>query len=205
MTLWSLLRQVAARHFHHWRLTLQALMFCLLAKAQELFGPRDPRYSVTVTLADVPTPRVVSGPDHFEILFPSAYATDRLQVVYGIGHEVGHVICDSHAPFVTRIEEGACEINAIDSIGIQREWITAQYGAIPVGFPDPNPDYWYSEYLVFRLLDHDQKAIRKIRERQPQLSLASADLILECVPAVSRRLAEQLAVRLTTTTETNNV
>lgn len=182
-------------------MNLENLMFRLLAQAQEFFGPRNPNYNVTVEVADVPAARVIAMPDRYVIRLPRAYATDRLQVVWGIGHECGHVICGSRTPYVTALEEGACTISAIDAIGDQRDSIKAQYGEIPLGLPGLDSDYWYSEYLVFRLLDHDRDAIRKIREHQPRLSLADADLIRECVPSVGRRLADQLATKLTTTVQ----
>lgn len=176
-------------------MNLETLMFKLLAEAQELFGPRDPRYRVAIEAADIsgaktvsPNPTIASAlPECLLIVVPLSCLDNPWHAVYYTSHEVGHVICGPSLGYTTNIEEGACVVHTVDSIS---RFIMHKDGYC---MHSPQPKYWRAEYYVCQLLYHEPRAIRLIRERCPKLSMVDADLICECVPSIDRRLAEKLA------------
>jgi hypothetical protein len=170
--------------------SLETMMFELLTRAQNRFGPRDPSYAITIKTGPGSPHTFYSGPREILIRVSPDCETDEVCALREIGHEVVHCLGPDPGNIANYLEEGTAQVFALDA--------TALCGHFRLSPKPPNP-YWRAEWLVRKLLDLDPDTIKRIRATEPRLSAVSADLILRaCHPLPRKRLPRQLAEELTT-------
>lgn len=156
--------------------TLTSRLGNMLEMAEELFGPRDPSYTI------LGIEFVSNGPyawyrgshrRHIIIRLNLEASTDMWQACYQMAHETIHLLAPTGGKNSTNFEEGvAC-------------YFAAYYMKNGLNAPDWKPDLLsYKRVLkqVAPLLDADLDCVHRLRKQEPSFSKMSKELISGAFP-----------------------
>lgn len=150
--------------------TLASLLGNMLHIAEELFGQRDPSYTILGIEIGSNIPHIWYPGDRKYIVIqlgPSA-ATNMMEACYQMAHETVHLLAPTGRQNANNFEEGvACYFADL----YMREALRNPY-------PPPSlPSYRAAFELVKPLLDTDRYSVRRLRDQNPSFSKISGKQI----------------------------
>ena len=157
----------------------------MLQMAQDLFGPRDPSFTILGIefIADNPQIWYPGNRNDIIIQLDSYAATDMSKACYQLAHETVHLLAPDRGNPSTNFEEGvAC-------------YFAALY--MKLHFSQPSwrpvlPSYMHALQLISSRLDEDIHCVRRLRDQQPSFSHIHQDDMLTEFPALNSADADFL-------------
>lgn len=174
---------------------LTALVPSLLARAESIFGPREPGWSLP-TLALHPAGPLLdcsSTPNALTIYLDLTESSSFDQGIYQLTHEIVHCLDPVHPPPATMLEEGMCVWFSLygmpfrhpDYLRISQERLETNLGSA---------DYRDALRPHNELMALDARAIRLIRNAG-RINDSTPETLRAAVPAMSHELARRLCER----------
>ena len=151
----------------------------MLHIAEELFGPRDPLYTIAdiAFMGDVPCIRC-SENHQIIIQLTNSAATDMLTSCYQMAHETVHLLAPIGNQAATNFEEGVASYFAM--YYMQNYYVPEKPGDFDWG---PNhPSYRCVLKVIKPRLDEDIDCIRRLRKNQPSFQKMSKETVSEEFP-----------------------
>ena len=155
--------------------TLASRLGDMLHMAEELFGPRDPSYTILGIEFEANGPQIwyPRCRRHIIIQLSLSAATGISQACYQMAHETVHLLAPSGGRNATNFEEGvAC-------------YFAAYYMKKKLNEPSwrpPLPSYIRALEVITPRLDEDIYCVRRLRENQPSFRDMSREEISEGFP-----------------------
>ena len=143
--------------------TLASRLSDMLHMAEEVFGPRDPSYTILGIEFVSDNPRIwyPGNRRHIVIQLSLLAATNMSKACYQLAHETIHLLSPSGGQNATNFEEGvACYFAAYYMNNAMNK---------PAWRPDL-PSYRCALELIELHLNNDLGCVRRLRDRQPSLS-----------------------------------
>ena len=155
--------------------TLVSRLGEMICMAEELFGPRDPSYTILGIEFVSDNPRIwyPGNCQHIIIQLDLSAATDMFQACYQLAHETIHLLAPTGGKNANNFEEGvAC-------------YFAACYMKIRLGKPNWQstlPSYKRALELITPHLDTDIDCVRRLRDQQPSFSKMNEEQISTAFP-----------------------
>lgn len=155
----------------------------ILSTAEIEYGPRLGHWTTEISFG-VSGPMITFKDDclHSEILLPPE--TDMDLICYHLAHECVHLLSPAVQLGTNNFEEGAACVFA-------SRYFHEVLGRCTIG--PCTPSYIRAHGLMTKLLQFDNVAVKKIRERQPEMHKVSEEDILDVCPNAPPNLAVDLA------------
>lgn len=168
------------------QLTLASRLGEMLRMAEYLYGKRDRSYTFLGFEFIPANTRLVHNEERKELIIQlnTLYLNDPILVYCSLAHECIHLLSPLPNPKAetTVLEEGlATFFAAAYMLFVHNQRITIS-----------DAPYLRARLLVGKLLDIDRFAIKKLRQKQPTLSLISKNLILRKYPGLPEEVATHL-------------
>jgi len=164
-----------------WTWTLASRLGHILRIAQELYGPRDPNYTILGVEfgGDIPQIWYPGDCGHVVVQISPACATDMNRACFQMAHEAIHLLSPSGEPRTTVLDEG---LATHFSIRYMRKHLNSVWCI-------DEESYRSACSLTEQLLALDSNMIPTIRRRQPSLPRVTPDDIRTAHPSVPHDLA----------------
>lgn len=167
-------------------LTLATRLGVMIRMAEELYGKRDRSYAFLgfeFTKANTRL-RHMEATKELVIQLSVDSLHNPMEVYASLAHECIHLLSPLPNPQAgtTVLEEGLATFFAEVYMLFMHKWYQ----------PIDAPRYRYAQALVGKLLEVDRQAIKKLRRKQPVLSLISKKLILKQYPDLPEEIATGL-------------
>ena len=168
--------------------TLASLLGDMLHMAEELFGPRDPSYTILGIefASDGPGVWYPGNRKHIVIQLGLQAATDMSQACYQMAQETIHLIAPTGGKHANNFEEG---VSCYFAAHYMKERLNE-----PTWRPTP-PSYKNVLKQVAPLLDTDIYCVRTLRAQEPSFSKMSQELVSAVFPRLSSKHVEFLLKR----------
>lgn len=158
--------------------TLVSRLGHMLQIAEEMYGPRDKDYTILGIefVGDNPRLWYPSNCKHVAIQLGQKAMNDNNQACYQLAHECVHLLCPTGGKGASNLEEGLATYNSA-------YYMETQMGQS--NWRSTLPSYARAETLVRKIMEADSGSIKRMRQREFNISAISAELLLSESSAVT--------------------
>jgi hypothetical protein len=168
-------------------LTLQRRLWWNLDLIEALYGPRDTRWTIMGVEYYPVTGQLSYHGQRIMVRLPLETMDDPIETYHFLAHETVHLLAPNKETEATVLEEGLCEMFAVDH--------TIKYFGKKIGCQ--NAKYAHAESLVRKLVAMDDPGvIRKLRAMEPAFRKMRLEHLRSVVPAVDDQFAAELLAPL---------
>lgn len=152
-------------------------------EAAQLYGPRSEVYAISGVKFRSGRPRVKISPEKASLTVYVSRGAGDVGNLAQLAHETIHTLAPAEKQWTTNFEEGLAEY-------FTNKWIKDQFGLDRLKGGLEN--YASAFSLMYRLMDADPSAVRRLRERQPVMAHLSAEDFSMICPDVPTDLVNAL-------------